>query len=514
MKIQTIVHTFLFALFPVLSLYSHNVGEVSFSEALQPALALLTLTAIILILFRLIFGNMRKAAILATVFLILSLSYMHVYQSTDWAVAGFKIGRHRNLIPAWILLYGCCAFSIWRTQRNLISVTKILNAFALFLVIIPLVIIGSHKFKTKNAKWNPSAMMEIETEEDSLLQSDTLRDIYYIILDRYPNADTLRRVWNFDNTEFLDYASQSRSNYLKTAHSLASSLNFQFINFLGDQLGEESNNWLPLFQMLQDYKAQHLLRRKGYKYLHFGSWWVPTSKNKNADINFGYYRFSEFSSKLFKNTIFYPLAVGFGMEDQNETAYNWVLFKFNELGKIPKIKEPTFTFAHMIIPHPPYLFDRHGNFLSETQIRNKNRRENYIDQLIYTNIMTKKIIDKLLSDSKTQPIIILQSDEGTFPERYVHEGKNFNWKNATVNELREKMGILNAYYFPNTAKNILYPSITPVNSFRLVFNLYFDTNFELLPDKSFAFTDHNHLYSFFNVTDKIAADRAYYPYVK
>lgn len=128
--------------------------------------------------------------------------------------------------------------------------------------------------------------------------------------------------------------------------------------------------------------------------------------------------------------------------------------------------------------------------------------------------MTKQIIDKLLSDSKTQPIIILQSDEGTFPERYEHEGESFNWKNATVNELREKMGILNAYYFPSRSKNILYPSITPVNSFRLVFNLYFDTNFELLPDKSFAFTDHNHLYSFFNVTDKITDDRTYSPYVK
>jgi hypothetical protein len=65
------------------------------------------------------------------------------------------------------------------------------------------------------------------------------------------------------------------------------------------------------------------------------------------------------------------------------------------------------------------------------------------------------------------------------------------------------MRILNAYYLPDTDKKFLRPSITPVNSFRLIFNLYFNADLELLPDESYAFVDEGHLYEFFNVTDRV-----------
>lgn len=113
------------------------------------------------------------------------------------------------------------------------------------------------------------------------------------------------------------------------------------------------------------------------------------------------------------------------------------------------------------------------------------------------------LIEKLLSHSKPSPIIILQADEGPIPKRYLDELLDFNWRHATEKEFRQKMGILNAYYLPGVNKDILYPSITPVNSFRVIFNLYFNTNIELLPDESYAFTDGRHIYKLFNVTDKV-----------
>jgi hypothetical protein len=240
--------------------------------------------------------------------------------------------------------------------------------------------------------------------------------------------------------------------------------------------------------------------------VRFGSWWGPTSKNKQADMNFKLGFLPEFSSILFRTTIFFPVAVAFGMDDRREEICKRVLYKFDALSEIPMLNKPTFVFAHMIIPHSPYVFDRHGNFLTEDKVNEKSRRENYIDQLLFTNLKVKALIDKLLSNSKIQPIIILQGDEGTFPERHSREGKNFrnfNWKQATDAELKEKMSILNAYYFPDTDNSVLYPSITPVNSFRLVFNLYFGTDLQLLSDESYAFVNEYHLYSFFDVTDKV-----------
>jgi hypothetical protein len=150
----------------------------------------------------------------------------------------------------------------------------------------------------------------------------------------------------------------------------------------------------------------------------------------------------------------------------------------------------------MIIPHRPYVFDRYGNFPSKEEVDKRGKKKSYIEQLIFANKKIEVLINKLLSKSESPPIIILQADEGVYPQREI-EG----WKQATKAELRQKMRILNAYYLPHTDKNVLYPSITPVNSFRLIFNLYFDTDFELLPDESYIFVDQHHIYKFSNVTD-------------
>ncbi len=67
--------------------------------------------------------------------------------------------------------------------------------------------------------------------------------------------------------------------------------------------------------------------------------------------------------------------------------------------------------------------------------------------------------------------------------------------------LKKKFSILNAYYLPGEKTNLLYPSISPVNSFRVVFNLFFNEEYDLLPDKSYAFKDDENIYDFFDVTD-------------
>ena len=72
----------------------------------------------------------------------------------------------------------------------------------------------------------------------------------------------------------------------------------------------------------------------------------------------------------------------------------------------------------------------------------------------------------------------------------------------SIADLKQKFGILNAFYLPEVDNDILYPTITPVNTFRVVFNLYFDADFELLPDENYA-TNYRNINSFIGVTDKI-----------
>ena len=517
MKKLPVIHPFLFAIFPVLFLFAHNVGQVSFSEILLPTAIVLGFTLLLLLLFRLILRDSKKAGIVVSILLILVFSYGHAFNLIR---GGGEVGYlHRYLLPPWGMLFICSAYFIIKTHKNLHNFTNVLNIVATSLITISLINIGAYKFKSNVTSQDIKSTQNIEINSIDSRKPDTLRDIYYIILDRYASTSTLKEIYNFDNSEFIDYlsdkgfyrASKSTANYLVTDHSLASSLNMEYINYLSDRMGEESRNFYPLFEMMQDYKVWRFLKSKGYKFIHFGTWWRGTKRNKYADTNFklaySLSEFSQFLDVLYKTTMFHPIdwkldITGFASTWRRQ---NWkrVLQKFDELAEVPNIKEPTFVFAHMLIPHDPYVFNRNGNFVTEEEERKRTKIVNYVDQLIFTNKKLKILIDKLLSDSELSPIIVLQADEGPYPQRYIADKLNFNWEQARKEELREKMRILNAYYLPGVDKDILYPSITPVNSFRLIFNLYFDTNFEFLPDENYAFVDEGHIYKFFNVTDKV-----------
>jgi hypothetical protein len=336
-------------------------------------------------------------------------------------------------------------------------------------------------------------------------------DIYYIVLDRYSRADVLEEVYDCDITGFLEYltnkgffvASNSYSNYLKTAHSLASSLNMKHILHLTSMVGEDSDNWGPLYKMVQDHEVGRFLKGRGYKFIHLGSWWKPTAQNKLADRNISLSALPEFSSIVYRTTMLRPVLTYLKIYDSRSIQWKRVLYKFDQLAGMPSIKGPTFVFAHMLIPHPPYVFDRDGNFVPTAVAGKKSKKLKYKEQLDFTNRKLTLLIDGILSESSTPPIIILQADEGEYPERYQANIKSFDWRNATPAELRQKLGILNAFYLPGFPEEKLYPSITPVNTFRFIFNHYFDRNLEPLPDNCYAFVDENHIYKFFDVTEEL-----------
>jgi hypothetical protein len=70
-------------------------------------------------------------------------------------------------------------------------------------------------------------------------------------------------------------------------------------------------------------------------------------------------------------------------------------------------------------------------------------------------------------------------------------------------ELGRKLRILNAYYLPGDPTTEPYPTITPVNTFRVILNGYFGGSLPLLPDRTYVFTDYDHPYRFEDVTDRL-----------
>ncbi|MDH7512698.1 MAG: hypothetical protein QHH14_07120, partial [Clostridiales bacterium] len=106
--------------------------------------------------------------------------------------------------------------------------------------------------------------------------------------------------------------------------------------------------------------------------------------------------------------------------------------------------------------------------------------ENYRKQAIFITRRIMVVISQLLSRPSVKPVIILQSDHG--PGAYLH------WEDPGQTDLRERMSILNAIYFPTQNYHELSEYMTPVNTFRVVFNEVFAEGYDLLPDRSFFST--------------------------
>jgi hypothetical protein len=327
-------------------------------------------------------------------------------------------------------------------------------------------------------------------DREAASQEATGRDIVYVIPDRYAGAATLRR-YGFDNSSFLEalrdrgfyVAGRTFGNYQKTAHSMAASLGMRYLDDVGRTAGA-ADDWGPLFDRIRGSRVAAFLQHRGYEYVHLGSWWGPMAEDPEADRN-----------------IRFAIPAGLPVEQGLRVA---TLRQFEDIAAAAARPGPQFVLAHVLLPHPPYVFDRFGGPYTEREREGLSRDEQYLEQLRFTNVLLLNLVDRLLAEPEDRdPIVILQSDEGPHPLPYEYD-RFWNWFGATDAQLREKFGLLNAYHLPGVEAEALSPTISPVNSFRVVLNEYFGQEMELVPDRSFIFRDEAHLYRFREVTGRLA----------
>jgi hypothetical protein len=233
-----------------------------------------------------------------------------------------------------------------------------------------------------------------------------------------------------------------------------------------------------------------------------------TRLNKNADVNFTGKAPNEFLSVMMQTNAIPIIARKWDIRIKwTESKCFRVNAKLEMLKQIAARPETTYTFAHFLLPHEPYVFDADGRCLSDKEADKRPWKENFLAQLRFTNDMILKTIDELIRTPGPKPIIIIQADEGPYPARLMDAylfKRAFNLvEKGTDEEWSQKMGILNALYLPGVSPKALHPGISPVNTFRIVFNEYFGGSYAILPDKSFTYRDLEHAYDFVEVTGRV-----------
>lgn len=503
------------AISPIAFLFAHNIEMVFISETLLPSAVVLGFTGLALLILGRVLKDARRAGIIVSLFLVLFFSYGHIAHEVEERLGdGF---RHGYMFLAWAILFAGSVYLTLRI-RDARRWTALLNVVALALLVPSLVTVGTYEFETRRM-----ARSAAPTSADRDVRAnpgegayENPPDIYYIILDRYASASTLEEQFGFDNSEFVDHltdegfyvADESVANYPKTFLSLSSSLNMKHLTYLADELGRDATDHTPLFEMLQDYQVWRFLKARGYTFTHLGTGWEPTRYNRHADTNFVVWP-AEFSMMLYQTTLLEPIGVELNLlHNEREMQRRAIENKFDALARVPEKEGPQFVFAHFLLPHHPYVFEPHGGRLTQEEEAGMTEAEKYLSQLAFANERMAWLIDQILERSERPPIIILQSDEGPFiPFHLEYGGADTDWRQLDDEAIRTHMRILNAYHLPGVdAKEILYPSITPVNTFRVIFDHYFGTDHGLVEDRCYIIENTLHPYAFVDVTDRVRYD--------
>ncbi|MCC7119776.1 MAG: hypothetical protein IT310_14720 [Anaerolineales bacterium] len=475
-------HPLALSAYAVLALLASNAGQVAPSAGLRALLASLTFGALVFLIVWLFFRQSHKAAFLTSLLLALFFTYGHAYIALAEEFPDAHYAIWLNLGWAALGLVFICWAS--RPQLTFVSATPTLNTVALALMLMAVTQMdfglgrGSvHRLGAQNAP-----------VEEGLTRPENPPDVYFFLMDSYARSDLLKSAYGFDNRAFDEaltergfyVATCSQSNYVRTELSLGSSLNMQYLQDLDPAFSPESTKRKVLWDALKHNAVRYNFETLGYQTINFATgfdWLEIRDVNQFMSPPAITSGMSEFEGLFLRTTLAryaqdwgwvdpdYILGVGF------RDRFTYI---FNSVDEITQNPQPTFAYIHLISPHPPFVFDAEGNPTYPPDYWNKQRQypadlyqKGYLNQVQNLNRNMLNAVDTILKNSATPPIIIIQSDHGPWLQTKEKRMRNYT-----------------ALYFPGHA-DILYPTVTPVNVFRLVFDAYFGGKYDILKDVSY-----------------------------
>lgn len=342
--------------------------------------------------------------------------------------------------------------------------------------------------------WQQPADRTIRSATEVSNPSTPNRNIVYIVLDGLGSARTLREHYGLDISWFAEFLrskgfhvpDDAHSNYAQTYLSLASTLNMTYLDSIAKEMGPESTDRRPLFYLIQQNALMSLAKRAGYRTIAVGSNFQGTEHFANADVclcpEYGLDTVELASIDL---TPLAPLPRDRWTFDAHRRK---VLYSLAAIDEIRRAREPSFMFAHIVTPHPPFVFGPDGSarrtrtkpflFADGNQFPGPRSeyQAGYRDQLEFVLARTKTIIESLLSGSGPEPVIIIHGDHGP--------GLHLVWESAERTNLEERLGIFAAYRFSGNLSSS-HTIASPINGARALATRYFGANLASLPDQSF-----------------------------
>jgi hypothetical protein len=514
-----VLHPFLLAPLPILRLHARNLHSLPFGHVLVP-------TALALAAVGVLFGALRmarldgpRAGLVASTALVLFFGFGRGVQAmVRLGVVGDRPIVDRMALAVESLAMAGVVIACLRVRPEVARTINVaVNAGSAAMVAFWLIGVVSETWGDPSSR--PPTVAE-PVAPPTTPRPARKPDVYYMVLDAYGRSDTLKEVHGFDNSRFLEHlerkgffvARRSTSNYCQTALSIASTMNFRYLD---DLAGSRSPSRLPLRDLIQENAVFKAFHRQGYKIVAFATGFDATEMTGADSYREPRSNLQPFEELLAEET---PLWLLEGRRADHEPHRMHRERILEALDRWPAAGDargaPIFCFAHILAPHPPFDFgadgrdtsSREGPYsLADSEAWRHSAghggpeeyEARYREQAGYITSRVERAVDEILAHHgpEDQPIIIIQGDHGP--------GSHFDSGADRPNDLRERMSILYAIYLPDGGRDRVDDSITPVNTFRVILDGYFGSKLGRLPDRNY-YSPYLTPYRFTEVTAELA----------
>ncbi len=426
------VFPWLIPAFAILHYLANNLLLFRVSESVAVFVVAMAVVTVAFIAFRLVFKHTAIAAVITGLLGIAFFSYGHIHTALgELADDRYLLGLGTSLV----LSLGALVSTRPELARK-IGLT--LNIASFVLVVLPAYqiaqdfYVGSQPQVVDHWRRFPGLDGRL-AEAKRQVSRDELRDIYYIILDAYPRSGSPPE---FDNSEFVQelesrgfyVATQARSNYRWTTFSIPSSLNMYYVH--DEYLSPGNKSSRRLAAQADDHALGRILTTLGYRYVHVSSGieWSNTSRSADLVVDFtpaglllsgdktedpfAFKRATSLSSRftdsLLPTTVARPfLSSEFDIHPDDPFAYRWqhplrTLAWLDFMNEVAGMDGPKFVFAHLLKPHGPNSFDRHGNIAFDSggwpDEHDPTVPEAFYGQVIWVNGRMIEVVDAILEN--------------------------------------------------------------------------------------------------------------------
>ena len=494
MPTPELLYPFLIAILPVVRTMARHPGQWSWSDAGLVLGALFTGCTVLQVLLRLALRGRTANRIPSPALMI---AVIWFYSPRAFQQLEGSLGGSRGTLPILAVLVSA-GLLLWLPQspRVLDRVSTFLTLTASFLVGWFTLQIVVNQVRAYYQVEHSALARELAIPVTIGRTSPTppRRDIYLIVLDRYAHPTVLREHCGFSDPVFEDSLralgfSLPRavwSNYSGTSFSLPSLLNFRLVNSVAAEVGPRARDYTLPNHLLEYNRTVAFLKAQGYRFLFLPSqWWPSTRHNRNADMELRVWRGLNLGRELSRSYLWrawHEMTVLELLRRGYPSDVSYLEGTFAVLKETATAPGPKFVFAHVLSPHPPYVFTASCGVLRPPADGPATaERILYLDQIRCLNGLVLDFVTEVLRRSSVPPIILLQGDHGTG----AMEDSCANGVLPPDVAAKAALGAFGAYYLPAGGDRTLSDTVTLVNLFRSILIHYFGASLPFEADGSY-----------------------------